>query len=81
LLISFLRMFFCRIIKFLFLVLIFSRKGQSRLILHLLVLKPPRLMKARTEMMPKNLEKRVTRPRRLPLRTLTTEIWRRKGSA
>jgi hypothetical protein len=34
-------MFFCRTIKFWFLVLIFPRRGQSRLILHLLVLKPP----------------------------------------
>jgi hypothetical protein len=60
-------MFFCRIIKFWFLVLIFPRKGQSRLILHLLVPKPPRLMKAKTEMMPKNLEKRVALLCRLPL--------------
>jgi hypothetical protein len=50
-------MFFCRTIKFWFLVLIFPRRGQSRLILHLLVSKPPRLTDARTEMMPKNLEK------------------------
>jgi hypothetical protein len=63
----------------LFIALIFSRKGQSRLIL-LLVLKPPRLTKARPEMMPKNLEKRATRLRRLPLLTPKTEIWRRKGS-
>jgi hypothetical protein len=80
-LISSLRMFFCRIIKLWFLVLIFPRRGQSRLILLLLVLKPPRLMKARTEMMPKNLEKRVTQLRCLPLLTLMTEIWRRNGSA
>jgi hypothetical protein len=46
----------------------------------MLVLKPPRLMKARTEMMPKNLEKRVTQLRHLPLLTLIMEIWRRKGS-
>jgi hypothetical protein len=74
-------MFFYSTIKFWFLVLIFLRKGQSRLILLLLVLKPPSLTKARKEMMPKNLEKRATRLRRLPLLTLKTEIWRRRGSA
>jgi hypothetical protein len=74
-------MLFCRTIKFWFLVLIFPRKGQSRLILLLLVLKPPRLTRARMEMMPKNLEKRATRLRRLPLLTLKTKMWREKGSA
>jgi hypothetical protein len=73
-------MFFCRTIKFWFLALIFPRKGKSRLILLLLVLKPPRLTKSRTEMMPKNLEKRATQLRRLPLLTPKTEVWRRKGS-
>jgi hypothetical protein len=67
-------MFFCRTIKFWFLVLIFPRKGLSRLILDLLVLKPPRLTKARTEMMLKNLEKKATRLRRLPLLTLKTDV-------
>jgi hypothetical protein len=74
-------MLFCRIIKFWFLVLIFPRKGQSRLILLLLVLKPPRLTKARTEMMPKNLEKRAALLRRLPLLSPKMEIWRKRGSA
>jgi hypothetical protein len=73
-------MFLCRTIKFWFLVLIFSRKGQSRLILHLLVLKPPRLTKARTEMMLKNLEKRVVLQRCLPLLSPKMEIWRERGS-
>jgi hypothetical protein len=39
---------------------------QSRLILLLLVLKPPRLMKTRTEMKPKDLWRRATLLRRLP---------------
>jgi hypothetical protein len=73
-------MLFCRIIKFWFLVLIFPRKGQSRLILLLLVLKPPRLTKARTEMMPKNLEKRAALLRCLPLLSPKMEIWRKRGS-
>jgi hypothetical protein len=72
---------FCRIIKFWFLVHIFLRKGQSRLILLLLVLKASRLTKARTEMMPKNLEKRVALLRRLPLLFLKMGIWRKRGSA
>jgi hypothetical protein len=71
---------FCRIIKFWFLVLIFPRKGQSRLILLLLVLKPPRLIKARTEMMPKNLKKRVPLLHCLPLLSPKMEIWRKRGS-
>jgi hypothetical protein len=74
-------MFFCRTIKFWFLVLIFPRKGQSRLILHLVVPKPLRLMKAKIEMMPKNLEKRVTLLCRLPLLSPKMEIWRERGSA
>jgi hypothetical protein len=73
-------MFFCRTIKFWFLVLIFPRKGQSRLILLLLVLKPPRVTKTRKEMMPKHLEKRATQLRRLPLLTLKIEIWRKRGN-
>jgi hypothetical protein len=73
-------MFFCRIIKFWFLILIFPRKGQSRMILHLLVPKPPRLTKARTEMMPKNLEKIVAQLRRLPLLSPKMELWRERGS-
>jgi hypothetical protein len=73
-------MFFCRTIKFWFLALIFLRKGQSKMILLLLVLKPPKLTKARMKMMPKNLEKRATRLHRVPLLTLKKEIWRRKGS-
>jgi hypothetical protein len=74
-------MLFCRTIKFWFLVLIFPRKGQSRLILLLLVLKPPRLTKARTEMKLKDLWRRATLLRRLPLLSPKMEIWRKRGSA
>jgi hypothetical protein len=73
-------MLFCRIINFWFLALLFQRKGQFRLILLLLLLKPPRLMKARTEMMPKILERIVALLRRLPPPTLKRKVWRRKGS-
>jgi hypothetical protein len=59
-------MSFCRIINFWFLILIFLRKGQFRLILILLFLKPPRLTKAKTEMMPKILERIAALLRRLP---------------
>jgi hypothetical protein len=51
------------------------------MILHLLVLKPPRLTKVRTEMMPKNLEKRVALLRHLPLLSPKMEIWGKRGSA
>jgi hypothetical protein len=51
------------------------------LILLLLVLKPPRLTKAKMEMMPKNLEKRVALLCRLPLLSPKIEIWRKRGSA
>jgi hypothetical protein len=40
----------------------------------LLVLKPPRLMKARTEMKPKDLWRRVILLRRLPLLSPKMEI-------
>jgi hypothetical protein len=64
---------FCRIINFWFLVLLFQRKGQFRLILLLLLLKPPRLRKARTEMMLKFLEKRAALLHRLPLLLLESQ--------
>jgi hypothetical protein len=73
-------MLFCRTIKFWFLVPIFPRKGQSRLIVLLLVLKPPRLTKARMEMMSKNIEKGATLLRRLPLLSPKMEIWGKRGS-
>jgi hypothetical protein len=73
-------MSFCRIINFWFVVLLFQRKGQFRLILLLLLLKPPRLTKARTEMMPKILERIAALLRRLPLPTLKRKVWRGKGS-
>jgi hypothetical protein len=57
---------FCRATNFWFLVLLFQRKGQFRLILLLLLLKPPRLAKARTEMMPKFLKKIAALLCRLP---------------
>jgi hypothetical protein len=69
-----------RATNFWFLVLLFQGKGQFRLILLLLLLKPPRLAKARTEMMPKFLEKIAALLRRLPLLTLKSKVWRRKGS-
>jgi hypothetical protein len=73
-------MSYCRIINFWFSVLLFQRKGQFRLILLLLLLKPPRLTKARTEMMPKILERIVALLHRLPLPTLKSKVWRGKGS-
>jgi hypothetical protein len=71
---AFLRMPFCRITNFWFLILLFQRKGQFRLILLLLLLKPPRLTKARTEMMPKILERIAALLRRLPLPTLKKKV-------
>jgi hypothetical protein len=70
-------MSFCRIINFWFLILLFERKGQFRLIL---LLKPPRLMKARTKMMLKILERIVALLCCLPLPTLKKKVWRGKGS-
>jgi hypothetical protein len=52
-----LRITCCRIINHWLLVLLFQRKGQFRLILLLLLLKPPGLMKVGMEMMSKILEK------------------------
>jgi hypothetical protein len=67
-------MSFCRIINIWFLVLIFPRKGQFTLIMILLFLKPPRLTKARTEMMPKILERIAALLRRLPPPSLTRKV-------
>jgi hypothetical protein len=47
----------CRGTNSLFRALLFQRKGLFRLIWPLLYLKPPRLKKIRTEMMPKNQKK------------------------
>jgi hypothetical protein len=58
---------FCKATNFWFLILLFQRRGTFRQILPLLLLKPLRLMMARTEMMPKFPEKRVAPLRRLPL--------------
>jgi hypothetical protein len=51
------------------------------LILLLLILKPPRLAKTRTEMKPKNLWRRAILLHRLPPPTLKTKVWRKRGSA
>jgi hypothetical protein len=69
-----------RATNFWFLVLLFKRKGQFRLILLLLLLKPPRLTEARMEMMLKFLEKRAALLHRLPLLILKSQAWIRKGS-
>jgi hypothetical protein len=53
----------------LFLVLLYQRKDLFRLILFLLLLKPPRPRKARMEMMLKIRWKELARPRRLLLHT------------
>jgi hypothetical protein len=66
-------MSFCRIINPWLLILLFQRKGQFRLILLLLLLKPPRLTKARTEMMPNFLEKIAALLCRLPLQILESQ--------
>jgi hypothetical protein len=71
---------FVRATNFWFLVPLFQRKGQFRLILLLLLLKPPRLMKGRTEMMLKFLEKKAALLRRLPLLLLEIQAKIRKGS-
>jgi hypothetical protein len=73
LLIVFVNDSFVRATDFWFLVLLFQRKGHFRLILLLLLLKPPRLRKARTEMMPKFLEKKVALLRCLPLLLLESQ--------
>jgi hypothetical protein len=64
---------FVRATNFWFLVLLFQRKGHFRLILLLLLLKPLRLRKARTEMMPKFLERKVALVHRLPLLLLESQ--------
>jgi hypothetical protein len=71
---------FCRASNIWFLVLLFQRKGQFRRILPLLLLKPPRLMTARTETMPKFPEKKAAPLRCLPLLFLKSQAWIRRGS-
>jgi hypothetical protein len=58
----------------LFLVLLYQRKDLFRLILFLPHLKPPRLRKVRTEMMPKILWKELAQLRRLLLHTQKTLV-------
>jgi hypothetical protein len=60
---------------FWFLALIYPRKDQSRVILLLLVLKPPRLANTRMEMKPKDLCRRAALLHRLPPPTLKKEVW------
>jgi hypothetical protein len=64
----------CRATNFWFLVLIFPRKGQFRLILILLLLKPLRLTKARMEMMSKILKRIAALLRCLPPPTLKRKV-------
>jgi hypothetical protein len=64
----------CRATNFWFLILLFQRKGQFRLILLLLLLKPSRMTKAKTEMMLKFLERIAALLRRLLLLTLKRKV-------
>jgi hypothetical protein len=64
----------CRATNFWFLILLFQRKGQFRLILLLLLLKPSRMTKAKTEMMLKFLERIAALLCRLPLLTLKRKV-------
>jgi hypothetical protein len=64
----------------LFHALLFQRKGLFRLIWPLLFLKPPRLKKIRTEMMPKDRKKIPARQHRLLLRFLKILVRTRRGS-
>jgi hypothetical protein len=67
-------------INSLFHALLFQRKGLFRLIWPLLYLKPLRLKKIRTEMMPKNLKKTLVRRHRLLLCSLKILVSTRRGS-
>jgi hypothetical protein len=71
----------CRAINPLFPVLLSQREDLFRLILFLLRLKPPRLRKARTEMMPKIRWKELVRLRRLLLHIQKSLVLIRRGSA
>jgi hypothetical protein len=64
----------------LFLALIFLRKDLWMLILPLLILKPPRLARTRTEMKPKVLWRIVSPLCRLPLPTLRINVEGRSGN-
>jgi hypothetical protein len=72
---------FRRVINPLFLVLLFQREDLFRLILFLLRPKPPRLRKARTEMMPKIRWKEPARLCCLLLHTQKSLVLTRRGSA
>jgi hypothetical protein len=64
----------------LFLILLCQIRVQLRLIQSLLLLKPQRLMKVRTEMMPKFLERKAAPLRCLPLQILKSQALIRRGS-
>jgi hypothetical protein len=73
-------LFICRTTNSLFHALLFQRKGLFRLIWPLLFLKPPRLKKIRTEMIPKDRKKIPARRHRLLLRFLKILVRTRRGS-
>jgi hypothetical protein len=73
-------LFVCRTTYSLFHSLLFQRKGLFRLIWPLLFLKPLRLKKIRTEMMPKNQKKIPAQRHRLLLLFLKSLVWTRRGS-
>jgi hypothetical protein len=72
---------FRRVTNPLFLVLLFQREDLFRQILFLLRPKPPRLRKARAEMMPKIHWKAPARLRRLLLHTQKSLVLIKRGSA
>jgi hypothetical protein len=73
-------LFICRTTNSLFHALRFQRRGLYRLIWPLLFLKPPRLKKFRTKMMPKDQRKIPARRHRLLLRFLRILVLIRRGS-
>jgi hypothetical protein len=73
-------LFICRTTNSLFHALLFQRKGLFQLIWPLLFLKPPRMKKIRTEMMPKDRKKIPARQHRLLLRFLKILVRTRRGS-
>jgi hypothetical protein len=80
-LLQFCDLFLCRATNPLFPVLLFQREDLFRLILFLLRPKPPRLRKARTEMMPKIRWREPVQLRRLLLHTQKSLVLTRRGSA
>jgi hypothetical protein len=74
-------LFICRTTNSLFHALLFQRRGLFRLIWPLLFLKPLRLKKIRTKMMPKDRKKIPARRHRLLLCFLKIHVRTRRGSA